>query len=286
MHRRAEASRLADAGFRTLRAGGRLLVVAAPWERPALALGLLEPGGAERLLGLASGPRGRAPTAVLDLAPGGERLHLRRVMHGGWLAPVWGERLLGAGRALRELRVAAALHARGAPVPPPVLAVAWRRGAFVSAAIGSVYQEGAIDAAAFLRAGPARERVLRAAAAAGRAVRAVHDAGGRHRDLHVGNLLLRDGEATQVWVVDFDRARLVPELPPARRVAELARLFRSLETRGLLAAVSEAGCQAFLAGYTGEDQGMLTALLPHLPRQRRLLALRRSWRGLRSTGRA
>jgi 3-deoxy-D-manno-octulosonic acid kinase len=219
---------------------------------------------------------------VLELGTGGSRLHLRRVMHGGWLASAGGERLLGAGRALRELRVAAALHARGAPVPRPVLAAAWRRGACVSAAIGTSHQEGAIDAAAFLRAAPARERVLRAAAAAGRAVRALHEAGGRHRDLHVGNLLLREGdEETIAWVVDLDRARLVPALSPARRAAELARLYRSLETRGLLAAASEAGCQAFLSGYTGEDRALLAALLRHAPRQRRLLALRRRWRSLR-----
>jgi 3-deoxy-D-manno-octulosonic acid kinase len=278
MQRRAE---LSAAGFRTLAAGGRLLAVAEPWERAALALGLLEPGGAERLLARASGPRGRAPTAVLDLVPGGERLHLRRVMHGGWLAPVWGERLLGAGRALHELEVAAALHARGAPVPRPVLAVAWRRGACVSAAIGTAYQEGALDAAAFLRGAPSRERMLRAASAAGRAVRALHDAGGRHRDLHVGNLLLREGELeVAAWVVDLDRARLVPEVSPARRAAELARLYRSLETRGLLGAVGEAGCHAFVSGYTGEDRSLLAALREFAPRQRRRLALRRRWRGL------
>jgi 3-deoxy-D-manno-octulosonic acid kinase len=278
MHRRAE---LSDAGFRTLRVGGRLLAVAAPWERAALELGLLEAGGPERLLAHASGPRGRAATAVLDLAPD-FRLHLRRVLHGGWLAPVWGACLLGAGRALRELRVAAALHARGAPVPRPVLAAAWRRGACVSAAIGTAYQEDALDAAAFLRAAPSRERVVRAAGAAGRAVRALHDAGGRHRDLHVGNLLLREAEReVTAWVVDLDRARLVPGVSPARRAAELARLYRSLETRGLLDAVGEAGCQAFVSGYTGEDHSLLAALLGCVPRQRRRLALRRRWRRLR-----
>jgi 3-deoxy-D-manno-octulosonic acid kinase len=282
MHRRAEASRLADAGFRTLRAGGRLLVVAADWEPAALALGLLETGGAERLLARARGPRGRAPTAVLDLAAGGFRLHLRRVMHGGWLAPLWGERLLGAGRALRELRVAAALHARGAPVPRPVLAAAWRRGACVAAAVGTAYQEGSIDASAFLSGAPSRERMLRAAAAAGRAVRAVHDAGGRHRDLHVGNLLLREGDVdTAAWVVDLDRARLVAEVSPARRAAELSRLYRSLEARGLLGAVGDAGCQAFVSAYTGEDRRLLADLRVFAPRQRRLLALRRRWRNLR-----
>src|SRR5262249_18956366 len=47
----------------------------------------------------------------------------------------------------------------------------------------------------------------RAAAAAGRALRRFHDLGGRHRDLHAGNLLLRETEAcAEALLVDLDRA--------------------------------------------------------------------------------
>jgi tRNA A-37 threonylcarbamoyl transferase component Bud32 len=285
MQRRADAAveaPPASQAFHTLRDGPCFLRVAAGFEAEARRLGLLTPGGLERLLTQASGPRGRAPTAVLELAQRPERLHLRAVRHGGLLAPLWSDRLLGLGRPIRELETTAGLLKRGAPVPRPVLVAARHlRGPWVRAAVATLYEEDSIDGIAFLAAGPTPERSLAACAAAGRAVRRLHDAGGRHRDLHLGNLLLRERDGRcECLIVDLDRARLVHEASPAARMSELGRLFRSLVKRELWNPVGDDGCRAFLDAYSGEEPALRAALLAHLPRERRRLAWRRRLRRL------
>jgi len=277
MLRRADASPPPAEELRALRAGACRLLVAAPFEEVARGLGLLEPGGLERLLAQASGPRGRASTAVVALEGRSERLHLRPVLHGGALAGLWGDRLLGLRRPSEELRTNARLRARGAPVPRPVLVAGHRRGGpFWRAALATLHEENSLDGVAFLGSEPQPERLLRACAAAGSAVRALHDAGGRHRDLHVKNVLVREaGSETQALLIDLDRARLVPELRPRARMAEIMRLYRSLVKRGLDAAVGREGCQAFFSAYTAGDAGLGAALLAQLPRERRRLALHR-----------
>ena len=271
-----EAGRARDE-LRALRAGPCFLLVAAPFEAVARGLGLLEPGGLELLLAEASGPRGRARTAVIPLEGRSERLHLRPVRHGGALAGLWGDRLLGLGRPSAELRTNARLRARGAPVPRPVLVAGQRRsGPFWHAAVATLHEENAVDGVAFLASAPQPERLLRACAAVGSAVRVFHDAGGRHRDLHVKNVLVREaGSETQALLIDLDRARLVPELDTRARMAEIMRLYRSLVKRGLVAAVGREGCQSFLSAYTAGEQSLGSALLAHLPRERRRLAMHR-----------
>jgi 3-deoxy-D-manno-octulosonic acid kinase len=268
---------LAPEELRVLRAGPCFLLVAAPYEALARGLGLLEPGGLERLLAEASGPRGRGRTAVVPLEGRSERLHLRPVQHGGALAGLWGDRLLGPGRPSAELRTNARLRARGAPVPRPVLVAARRRrGPFWRAALATLHEENSVDGVAFLAGTPQPERLLRACAAAGSAVRALHEAGGQHRDLHVKNVLLREeGSEMRALLIDLDRARLLPELGPRARMAEIMRLYRSLVKRGLEAPVGREGCQAFFSAYTAGDAALGAALLTHLPRERRRLALHR-----------
>jgi 3-deoxy-D-manno-octulosonic acid kinase len=254
--------------------GAQRLWVAPAWESEVLALGLLEPGGCARLLAAGSGPRGRAATAVVPLPGRSERLHLRAVRHGGWLGPLWGERILGTGRPLAELRVTAALRERGAPVPEPVLASAERRaGPFWSAAVATVHEADSLDGIALLESAPAAEEAERALVAAAGAVRAFHDAGGRHPDLHAGNLLRR---ADGAWrVVDLDKVRRLPRVGAGARMAELMRLYRSLARRDLLARLGPDPGVRFLAAYCAGDQALRSALLRHLPRERARMALHR-----------
>ena len=59
-------------------------------------------------------------------------------------------------------------------------------------------------------------------------VRTMHDRGLEHRDLNLGNLLLRRGAEPAAWVVDLDGARLHSgPLPFAMRQRALRRLERS-----------------------------------------------------------
>jgi len=262
--------------LRALRRGGCRVLAAPDLCGEAERLGLLEPDGLARLLARAEpGPAGRAPTARVALADA-RTLLFRRATHGGVLARLWGDRWLGLARAEAELRAAARLRAAGAPVARPALVAGERRRGVWRAAVATWYEPRAQDARAFLAGAPDPARVARAASAAGAALRRFHDAGGRHRDLHLGNLLLREDPAgAELLLVDLDRARCGrPPRAPAR-FAEIMRLYRSLAKRGLAGAVGRRGCAAFLRAYTGTDRDLRRALLRNLPRERRRLALHR-----------
>ncbi|MBW2272833.1 MAG: hypothetical protein JRG96_06155 [Deltaproteobacteria bacterium] len=261
--------------FRSLRVGRGTLYVAPDFEEAVRSLGLPEPEALERMLADgAVGGQGRATTRVIELPGRSERLHLRPLCHGGALARVTRRSFLGLGRPLAELAVSAELLARGAPVSRSVLVLGRRAGLFWQASVGSVYEEGTLDAAAFLAAGPTAARTLQAARAAGIALRRFHDAGGRHADLQAANLLVRENESsTEVLVVDLDRSVLSAAVPPARRMQELMRLYRSLLKRELLEAVGDRGCAAFLGSYTKGDRALRRALRAHLPRERLRVAL-------------
>jgi 3-deoxy-D-manno-octulosonic acid kinase len=277
-------SREAPRGFQRLERGRIELVVDEELEDRARALGLLEDDALERAFAAPAG-EGRAPTARLELAPGGPRLHLRRLLHGGLLGPLLGPAFLGTGRPLAELRVTQRLRDAGAPVPRPALALARRlAGPLRACAVGTFLEEDTIDAAELLGGAPDAARVLRAVEAAGRAVRRFHDAGGRHADLHVKNLLLREGaQGTACVVVDLDKARIASDATPGERMNELMRLFRSLVKRGLLDVVGARGCARFLSAYCGDDRRLRAALRRRLPAELRRVAVHRV--GYRAAGR-
>jgi 3-deoxy-D-manno-octulosonic acid kinase len=256
-------------------APGARLVVCAAWAEPVRKLGLLAPGGLERWLGASpSAGEGRAATALVALPDAGPRVVVRRLRHGGWLGPLLGSRYLDAERAARELETTATLREAGAPVPEPVLALALRRGPFWTHAFATLYEEGAVDALAFLASAPEEGRVLRAAAGFGAAVRRFHDAGGRHADLHVKNLLLRETRAgADAIVIDLDRGAAGAPPGPERRARELGRLWRSLAKRGVAGQVGERGLAAFLSAYCAGDRSLREAIGRRLPAERRRAAL-------------
>lgn len=261
-------------GFRHLVQGPRELWVAESLVEPVLRLELLAPGGLRRALARGGGASGRGHTAVVALPGRDARLHLRPLRRGGALAPLWRDRLLAPARPLAELDSLVRLAAAGAPVPEAALVLARRAGPLWRACVGTLHLEDTLDGVRFLEARPARDRVLRAAAAAGEAVRRLHAAGGRHADLHLKNLLLREqAEGACVWIVDLDRARTARDPRPRERMAQLMRLYRSLLKRDLLDAVGAEGCARFFAAYTDGDRALGQRLLAQLPRERLRIAL-------------
>jgi 3-deoxy-D-manno-octulosonic acid kinase len=261
------------ATFRKRDEQGARLFVDAEFEDALHELGLPAPARVERLLAAAPAAQGRAATATLELPGRPERLHLRPVVHGGALARLWGRRLWGIARPVTELRVSATLRARGAPVPRPVCVIGWRAAPLWSAVLGTVHLEGGEDGLAWLARSPDPPRIASVAAAAGRAVRRFHDVGGRHADLHVKNLLLRDSQGSpEVFVIDLDKARAEPVPDAGRRMRELARLYRSLHKRQLLERVGHAGRNAFLGAYLAGDAALGRAMLAHWPAERRRVA--------------
>jgi 3-deoxy-D-manno-octulosonic acid kinase len=264
----------APPGFVERRAGRLRLVSDATLATALEALGLLAPDAWARMAEARSGGEGRGSTVILEPLPG-ERLLVRRVLHGGALGSWLGTSLLGLGRPLRELVGTAVLRSRGAPVPRPAFVWGERRsGPLYRAAVATHLEEDTQDALGFLESHPSRARVLRAAAAAGRSIRRLHDAGGRHADLHVKNLLLREHEReTDCIIVDLDGIRVGESVDARRRMQELMRLLRSLLKRRVLDAVGDRGLARFFDAYVGRDRELRRALRAHLPRERLRVAL-------------
>jgi tRNA A-37 threonylcarbamoyl transferase component Bud32 len=105
-------------------------------------------------------------------------------------------------------------------------------------------------------------------------VRRFHDAGGRHADLHVKNLLLRErGTGYEAILIDLDRARIGIDVTPAERMTEVVRLFRSLLKRGVLSTVGARGCARFLRAYCDEDRLLRRAMWRNVDRELRMVAV-------------
>jgi len=270
-------SDLTPPGFRCLSAGRVFLVVDPTLEEAARALSLFSPGGVDRLFAHSGGASGRSHTALVETPGSTEKLVLRRLLHGGLLGPLLGPAFLGMSRPLRELRVTAELRSAGAPVPRPALALGRRiAGPFWAPVVGTYLEPDAVDALAFLESGPDPPRLLRAAEAMGSAVRRFHDEGGRHADLHLKNLLIRErGDTTECIVIDLDKARITLGLTPGERMAQIMRLFRSLLKRGVLERVGSRGCSRFFTAYCGDDRLLRRALWKRVDRELRKVAIHR-----------
>jgi len=150
---------------------------------------------------------------------------LRRYLRGGFAARFARDRYLWLGeartRSFQELRLLAALHARGLPVPPPVAGHYVRAALTYRAELITERLKGARSLEAVLEAGPMDGAQW---TAIGRCLRRFHDAGVQHADLNSRNIML--GEQGEVWVLDFDRGRL--RAPGAWSTRSLDRLARSL----------------------------------------------------------
>jgi tRNA A-37 threonylcarbamoyl transferase component Bud32 len=230
---------------------------------PALcSLGLLDRDRLEASFADAPGEAGRGRTARISLEQPALRLVLRRLLHGGALAPLLGARFLGPGRPLRELIVTTRLREAGAPVPQAAAVIGHRNlGPLWTLAFATVEEPDAVDALRFLESDPDTARLRAAARAVGEAVRRFHDAGGRHADLHVKNVLIREqGERMEAVVIDLDRARLTPGLTPAERMSQVMRLYRSLRKRGVLEQLGPRGVSSFWSAYCGDDRGLRRAM--------------------------
>lgn len=264
-------------GFRCLSTGRVFLAVEPALEETVRGLSLDSPDGIDRLFARGGGATGRGETALVDALGSTDKLVLRRLLHGGLLGPLLGSAFLGVRRPLRELRVTAELRSAGAPVPRPALALGRKiAGPFWDVVVGTYLEPDTVDALLFLESAPELPRLLRAAEAVGSAVRRFHDEGGRHADLHVKNLLIRERNGTaECIVIDLDKARITPGLTPGERMAQIMRLFRSLLKRGVLERVGSRGCSRFFAAYCGDDRRLRRALWKRVDRELRRVAIHR-----------
>lgn len=172
---------------------------------------------------------------------GNRRILVKRLSHGGLLAPLSADRFLSPRRALANETVADALNARGLATPDLVFAAWRRRGGLVRMEMGFELVEESEDAAAaaFGVNGESRRNAAAAMTAVGRLVAALHRAGVYHHDLNLKNFLLtREG---RVLILDVDKVSLGRRpLKAAARRRNLARLTRSVRKLGRGAAPPEA----------------------------------------------
>jgi tRNA A-37 threonylcarbamoyl transferase component Bud32 len=165
---------------------------------------------------------------------------VRRFTHGGILGGILPEITFGRARILHELE--AVNWARAHDVPTPrIVATSLQSsfGPFYRAHVITEEVAGACNMTEFFlrlpslsaEMGNAHKRA--AMEALGRVVSSMHAAGILHGDLHLRNVLVRiasdkAGVRAQGYLLDFDRARIVPNVTRRQRLRNLRRLMRSV----------------------------------------------------------
>ena len=237
LHRLAADPLLAD--YAPLAGPGTRMLVRRGYEAHAALLGLRGAPPADG--GWTGGGREPHPVVVL---PGGERAVVRAFRRGGAVRHLVRARYFLGHRAFAELRAAEAARRGGVRTPLPLAAAERRARPGYTAWLATLWVPDATDAAARLRAADhaGRAAVL---SEAGKQAGRMHAAGVAHPDLNLRNLLVR---ADEVYLLDFDRARVYPgPVPGGRRARDLLRLGRSVRKLG--APVGAAGWAAFREGY-------------------------------------
>lgn len=126
-------------------------------------------------------------------------------------------------RSCQEFELLQILWRFGLPVPRPLGAAAWRHGLIYRAALLTQRIPHAKPLAQCTDLDTWRR--------AGAVIADMHRMGVWHADLNVYNVLIDD--QAKVWLIDFDRGRLVAFLTPAQRARNLSRLLRSLKKLSL-----------------------------------------------------
>ncbi|TDX28759.1 3-deoxy-D-manno-octulosonic acid kinase [Modicisalibacter xianhensis] len=178
----------------------------------------------DAVIGQAPGRGASLFISASAVVPSDAQWVLRTYLRGGFAARISETRYVWTGlertRAFREMRLNAALHERGLPVPTPVAGCVWRHSLTYQAGLLTERLMGARSLADVL---PEADEAL--LARVGETVRRFHEAGLDHVDLNARNLLVTPDE--RVWLIDLDRCRL--RAPGNWQEANLKRLQRSVE---------------------------------------------------------
>jgi len=202
------------------------------WLSPGGAPELAEPLIARALAALAAGApdlkRGRRKGNYrLDLSGSGTPDHLLKVNRYA------GTRRVGSksSKARHELAIATALATLGLPAPLPIAAGERRENGRLEACYLLVPLLADVtdlrEELALPEPRPARRRAV--AQAFGALARNLHDAGLHQDDFQPNNFLVRwHGDSPELFVIDFERARLLRRVPRRLRHRALAKLDREL----------------------------------------------------------
>jgi hypothetical protein len=233
-----------------------------------------------RALAAGVGSSGRGVTAIVAGATG-PRWRLKRLLRGGGLARIWGDRYPSARRPVGMLAVSEEVFQKGIPTARPVaLLIESGFGGLTRGAMAFEEIEGSVDLARRARQGSITQAELVAAIDA---VRSMHDRGVHHVDLNLGNILLRPraGGPPEALLIDFDRAVVGSGPRPfGDRQAALRRLERSCAKLtgepGPLGAGTE---DLWYTIYAGDNAGLARSFARGRAAGRLLLAVHRmGWR--------
>ncbi len=206
---------------------GEVVTASRPRDLDAALERLTDPGSADETLHWG---RNYLYAARLETTAGDRQVVVKQFRNQTLRQRLW--RRLGGSKAERSWRAALAFAAAGVPTPEPLLWIESRDAAgpsfFVSRKL-----EDFFETRYFLRArnaGREAEEFPRVNVAVffdrlGRQLRRMHDAGIWHRDVSIGNLLVRLEERGPVFfLIDLNRARLGRRLGVARRSRDICRL--------------------------------------------------------------
>jgi tRNA A-37 threonylcarbamoyl transferase component Bud32 len=240
---------------RLLSRGGVRLLVRRDWEAALPVEAMLDGAPlAEWGTPVAHDLSGRGAIHVLA-TPRGE-IVAKQMQRGGLAGGLLRRRFLDPERPVREAEAAELLAARGLLTPPVVAARASLAGGLWVLELATARLAAQGDLLAVLRSGLAAPGL---AAALGRTLRAAHDAGLRHRDLQVKNLLVLEAPAPAVAILDLDRCSVGAPLGTEERIAELARLGRSLVKHGVLPPAG--ALRSFARAYAADGEPRAAELL-------------------------
>lgn len=152
---------------------------------------------------------------------------LRQYLRGGWAARASRDRYVFNGfdksRPVLEFAILEQLSALGLPAPQPLAAMCVRDGAFYK---GWLLMRMIPAATPLAEVIPSRQGAPELWRGVGVCIRRFHDHGLIHADLNARNILV--GEANEIHLIDFDRARL-RENDSRAFSSNLRRLHRSLQ---------------------------------------------------------
>ncbi len=193
-------------------------------------------------------PEGRGGVWFIDAEE--QRMVLRHYHRGGWMGRFTADTYRWRGeaqtRSFLEWHMLYLMRRAGLPVPVPIAACYRRSGRNgYRADLLTEQIPGTQSLATLLGTG---SMPLTHWIALGRCLRRFHDDGVFHADLNSHNVLL--GEATEVWLVDFDRSRLrKPGLWCDDNLVRLRRSIQKITARLPPEHFSDADWDSLLRGY-------------------------------------
>lgn len=161
---------------------------------------------------------------------GRDRWAVRHYRRGGAMASLLDDRYLHIGRPrpFRELAASDTARSRGLPIPAVVAGAVYPAGIHYRCDLITEVVPDARTLARVLHETDGTRAWLDALASAGHLIDELGEAGVFHVDLNAHNVVLRDGDPEDAWVLDLDRARIRSHPWESAKERMRARLTRSV----------------------------------------------------------